>query len=63
MKFQNYLENIAGIGFYPMFSLLVFVAFFLILFFWVISMKKEAVNQLANIPLDSGEKISNNESN
>ena len=39
MKFINYLENITGVGVYPLTSLLLFVAFFVLVTIWVIRAK------------------------
>ena len=52
MKFGNYLENITGIGIYPMFSLLVFFIFFVILGWRVYKMDKKTIIELSGIPLD-----------
>jgi cytochrome c oxidase cbb3-type subunit 3 len=52
MKFQNYLENIAGIGIYPMFSLIVFFIFFVVLIWRVSTMDKQSIKEISNIPLE-----------
>lgn len=46
------METIAGIEIYPIISLLIFFFFFLGLYFWVFSYKKEAINELSRIPLE-----------
>jgi cytochrome c oxidase cbb3-type subunit 3 len=52
MKFINYLESMAGIGIYPLISLLLFFAFFVGLFTWVFFMDKKLVNKMGNLPLE-----------
>jgi cbb3-type cytochrome oxidase subunit 3 len=52
MKFaKQYLETIEGIELYPIISLLIFFSFFVILFWWVFSAKKEYIDQMSNFPL------------
>ena len=51
MKFNEYLQSIEGVAIYPLFSLLVFVIFFVILSIRVFSMKKEEIIELENMPL------------
>jgi len=46
------LENIDGVGIYPLISLLIFFVFFVMLFWWVITAKKEHIEEISNIPLD-----------
>lgn len=46
------LENIDGVVIYPIISLLIFFTFFAGLYWWVISAKKEHVNEMSNIPLE-----------
>ncbi|HAX15777.1 cbb3-type cytochrome c oxidase subunit 3 [Leeuwenhoekiella palythoae] len=48
---QN-LENIDGVSIYPIISLLIFFLFFVALFIWVFTAKKEHINEVSNIPLD-----------
>ncbi|SHI29711.1 cytochrome c oxidase subunit IV [Algibacter luteus] len=54
LKFvKNHMESIAGIEIYPIISLLIFFIFFVALFWWVISAKKDYINNVSNIPLDN----------
>ena len=48
---QN-LENIDVVSIYPIISLLIFFLFFVALFLWVFTAKKEHINEGSNIPLD-----------
>ena len=48
---QN-LENIDGVSIYPIISLIIFFLFFVALFLWVFTAKKEHINEVSNIPLD-----------
>lgn len=64
MKFGNYLDKIAGIGIYPLFSLLVFFVFFVVLIWRVSTMDKKSIAEISNIPLednstDSAETLNN----
>ncbi len=54
LKFvKNYMDSISGIEIYPIISLLIFFAFFVILFWWVITAKKDYINTVSNIPLEN----------
>jgi hypothetical protein len=59
MKFINYLESMAGIGIYPLISLMLFFLFFVSLFVWVFFLDKKFVNKMGNLPLE--ENSENNE--
>ncbi|MDP5045483.1 MAG: CcoQ/FixQ family Cbb3-type cytochrome c oxidase assembly chaperone [Leeuwenhoekiella sp.] len=48
---QN-LENIDGVAIYPIISLLIFFLFFVALFLWVFTAKKEHIKEVSNIPFD-----------
>ena len=50
---KNYMDSIAGIEIYPLISLLIFFGFFVVLFWWVITAKKEYIDTVSNIPLDN----------
>ena len=53
LKFaKNYMETISGIEIYPIISLLIFFTFFVILFWWVFTAKKEHINEVSQIPLE-----------
>lgn len=54
MKFRNYLETIAGVGIYPLISLLIFFVFFVGLLIYVWSMDKRKLDKMRNIPLNDG---------
>lgn len=53
MKFRHYLETIAGVSVYPMFSLLLFVVFFVVLLWMVFRMTRREIDIMKNIPLQS----------
>ncbi|MUU78193.1 CcoQ/FixQ family Cbb3-type cytochrome c oxidase assembly chaperone [Winogradskyella endarachnes] len=54
LKFvKNHMESITGIEIYPMISLLIFFVFFVVLFYWVITAKKDYIKTVSNIPLDN----------
>ncbi|MBK8722287.1 MAG: CcoQ/FixQ family Cbb3-type cytochrome c oxidase assembly chaperone [Saprospiraceae bacterium] len=52
MKFSTYLVQITGVSIYPIISLLLFVAFFVIVTYWVYSIDKKEIQRLENLPLD-----------
>ncbi|HAV54468.1 MULTISPECIES: cytochrome c oxidase subunit IV [Aequorivita] len=53
LKFvKGNLENIDNVQIYPLISLLIFFIFFVVLFYWVITAKKEHIKEVSNIPLD-----------
>ncbi|MDX6746388.1 CcoQ/FixQ family Cbb3-type cytochrome c oxidase assembly chaperone [Polaribacter sp. PL03] len=49
---KNYMESITGIEIYPLISLLIFFTFFVALFIWVYTAKKEYIDTVSNLPLD-----------
>lgn len=52
MKFSTYLEKISGVGIYPVISLLLFVAFFAIVTFWMYSISKKEIERIEKLPLE-----------
>ncbi|WP_086476572.1 MULTISPECIES: CcoQ/FixQ family Cbb3-type cytochrome c oxidase assembly chaperone [Arenibacter] len=56
LKFvKGYMETIDGIATYPIISLLIFFAFFTILFWWVFTASKEHIKEISEIPLEEDE--------
>ncbi|MBP2831485.1 CcoQ/FixQ family Cbb3-type cytochrome c oxidase assembly chaperone [Aquimarina sp. U1-2] len=54
LKFvKGHMESIEGIEVYPVISLLIFFIFFAVLFWWVLTAKKEHIKTVSNIPLDT----------
>lgn len=51
-QIKHNMETIAGVSIYPILSLLIFFSFFVGLGLWVVSYKKEKINELSNIPLN-----------
>ena len=47
------METIDGVAIYPMISLLIFFIFFALLFWWVLTAKKDHIKQVSNLPLDN----------
>jgi hypothetical protein len=47
------MESITGIEIYPLISLVIFFVFFVALFYWVITAKKDYITTVSNIPLDN----------
>ncbi|MAQ76373.1 MAG: CcoQ/FixQ family Cbb3-type cytochrome c oxidase assembly chaperone [Aquimarina sp.] len=53
LKFvKGHMESIEGIEIYPMISLLIFFLFFVALFWWVFTAKKEHIKEVSQLPLD-----------
>jgi len=53
---KHNMTSIEGIDIYPLISLLIFTLFFAIVLTRVIRMSKKEVEELSNIPMESGEK-------
>jgi len=54
LKFvKNHMESITGIEIYPLISLLIFFTFFVILFWWVFTAKKDYITKVSKLPLDN----------
>lgn len=49
---KHHLTGILGVEIYPLFSLLIFTAFFAFVLYRVIRMRKSYVAELSNLPLD-----------
>ncbi|TRZ46191.1 CcoQ/FixQ family Cbb3-type cytochrome c oxidase assembly chaperone [Robertkochia solimangrovi] len=52
---KDHMATIDGIEIYPMISLLIFFLFFLVLFWWVFTAKKDYISEVSNFPLDNQE--------
>lgn len=59
--FSNVLHTIDGIEIYPIFSLLLFFVFFLVVTFIVIKADKSYLSKMENLPLDPDENSINND--
>lgn len=56
LKFiKGNLESIEGVAVYPIISLLIFFIFFVALFWWVITAKKQYINEISALPLENNE--------
>ena len=56
LKFiKGNLEQIDGVAIYPIISLLIFFIFFVALFWWVFTAKKDHIREVSNIPLDNNQ--------
>ena len=54
LKFIKYhMESIDGIEIYPIISLIIFFTFFVLLFWWVITAKKDYIQNVSNMPLET----------
>ena len=50
---KNYMDSISGIEIYPILSLLIFFGFFVVLFWWVLTAKKDYINSVSNLPFEN----------
>jgi len=55
MKFIHYLENISGIGIYPLTSLLIFFLFFITLLWFVMKTDKAYLKEIEQLPLEKNQ--------
>ena len=54
LKFiKGHMESIEGIEIYPIISLIIFFSFFIVLFWWVFTSKKDYIDRVSNIPFES----------
>jgi cytochrome c oxidase cbb3-type subunit 4 len=53
LKFiKGHMESMEGIEIYPIISLIIFFGFFVALFWWVFTAKKDYINKVSKIPLE-----------
>ena len=55
---QN-MDTINGIEIYPIISMLIFFAFFVALYTWTFTYKREKINELSQIPFENENEIDN----
>lgn len=54
LKFiKGHMESMEGIEIYPIISLIIFFGFFVALFWWVFTAKKDYINRVSQIPLEN----------
>lgn len=58
---KHHLASESGVEFYGIFSLMIFVLFFLVVLIRIWKMNKSSVEELSNIPLSSDNLTSQNE--
>ncbi|RYJ42984.1 Cytochrome c oxidase, cbb3-type, subunit IV [Flavobacterium beibuense] len=49
------MESISGIEVYPILSLLIFFIFFVVLYTWVYTYKKEKITEMSNLPFSDND--------
>jgi len=52
MKFINYLEKISGVSIFPIISLVLFTAVFLLVIIYAMKTSRESISEMENIPFD-----------
>jgi cbb3-type cytochrome oxidase subunit 3 len=57
--FRKILEDISGVGIYPLFSLLVFFLFFVMVFAYVYMADKKHLEKMSNMPLKNNNETVN----
>ena len=56
LKFVKHnLETISGVEIYPIISLLIFFIFFVALYTWVFTYKKERISEMSHLPFSDEE--------
>ena len=56
LKFvKDHMASTDGIEIYPIMSLSIFFVFFVALFWWVFTAKKEYIKEVSEFPLENGE--------
>lgn len=50
---KGHMETISGVEVYPIISLLIFFIFFVVLFLWVFTAKKDYIKSMGEIPLET----------
>ena len=59
LKFiKHNMDTISGIEIYPIISLLIFFIFFVALYTWVYTYKKDKISEMSNIPFTEREENS-----
>ena len=56
---KHNLESISGVEIYPILSLLIFFLFFVGLYTWVYTYKKEKINEMSQLPFSDSDKNNN----
>ena len=52
---RHYLENIAGIEIYPIISFIIFFLFFIAVTWYVLSLDKKQIDEMASLAIDGEE--------
>ncbi len=52
MKFINYLEKISGVSIYPVISLVLFMALFIVVVIYAMRTSAESISEMENLPFD-----------
>ncbi len=50
---RNYLQSIEGVEIYPLFTLIVFVLFFIVMLVWMLRIDKNYIKEMEQLPLES----------
>jgi hypothetical protein len=57
--FKEIFEGIEGIDIYPVFSLLLFLTFFVLASLWIVKLDKNYIEEMENLPLENSENKDN----
>ncbi|MBX7041930.1 MAG: CcoQ/FixQ family Cbb3-type cytochrome c oxidase assembly chaperone [Ignavibacteria bacterium] len=57
--FKEIFEGIQGIDIYPIFSLLLFMSFFVLAAVWIVRLDKGYIEEMENLPLENSENKDN----
>jgi cbb3-type cytochrome oxidase subunit 3 len=56
---KKVLENISGIDIYPVIGLIIFFIFFIAIMIWIITLKKNYIDKMSRLPLETTNKKEN----
>lgn len=50
---RQFLEHVTGLSIYPLISFFIFIVLFLVATYYAFFVRKEVIEQMANLPLES----------
>jgi cytochrome c oxidase cbb3-type subunit IV len=53
--FKHLFDNAQSMAGFPVFSLMVFIAFFVLMTLWILTVDKKHVEEMSHLPLDENE--------
>lgn len=53
--FKHYFELVEGVAIWPVISLIIFFSFFILLILWVVTVDKNYIIKMKNLPMEDSE--------